>query len=43
MLITQDLKKKIRNPERGGLEGGNGGDDVIRVDEPVGASPGKRW
>ena len=34
MVITQDTKKKTRNLELGGdLESGDGGDDVIGIEE----------
>ena len=44
MLITQDTKRRIRNLEMGGdLESGDGGDDVIKVEELEKAGPVERW
>ena len=42
MLITQDTKNKTRNLELGGgLESGDGGDDVIGIEEVEGQVPAK--
>ena len=45
MLITQDIKKKTRNLELGGgLERGDGGDDmigIVELEEQVPAKCGK--
>ena len=43
MLITQETQVKSRNIELGGgLEGGDGGDGVIRIEEQEGQVPAKR-
>ena len=42
MLITQDVEKKTRNLELGGgLEGGDGGDDVTGIEELKEQTPAK--
>ena len=43
MLITQDTKNKTRNLELdGGLESGDGGDDVVGVEELEEQVPAKK-